>query len=195
MWVLTSTDVCGCVGVWFWINQIQQCNKSSLIDTQKMCQNKSLAVFQLGRKMFLCRLLIELGMSLISAFPVDTITFMFFMDINPDALLCLLVLVKKIIERQDCHIIITGSIRLFVITVLALYVLEKLKPSQNSDQNPNQNWVIWLKCSCRLWKDIKSAADVLADRHTVKRWLVQLCDTTKQGCQIWRGKKDGCVFI
>lgn len=78
-------------------------------------------------------------MSLISAFPVDTITFMFFMDINPDALLCLLVLVKKIIERQDCHIIITGSIRLFVITVLALYVLEKLKPSQNSDQNPNQN--------------------------------------------------------
>lgn len=31
--------------------------------------------------------IIELGMRLISSFPVDTITQMFFMDINPDAII------------------------------------------------------------------------------------------------------------
>ena len=78
-----------------------------------MYQNKSHAVLRLERKnVLVCGLIIELGMSLIYAFPVDTITFMFSMDINSDALLCLLVLVKKIIEGQNCHIIITGGIRL-----------------------------------------------------------------------------------
>ena len=64
------------------------------------------------KKIFLYGLTIELGMSLISAFPVDTITFMFFMDINTDASSSLLVLVKK--ENQEARLshYYHGSIRL-----------------------------------------------------------------------------------
>lgn len=89
------------------------------------------------REIFFYDLIIELGMRLISAFPVDTITPMFFMHINPDALLCLLVLVKKRIERQNCHIIIMGSISLCCDNSISdMFFLEKLKPSQTSNDNP-----------------------------------------------------------
>ena len=141
------TDMCGRVSVWAWINQIQQYNKSSLIGARRMRQNKSLAVSELGRKMFLCALVIELGMSLISAFPVDTITFMFLIDIKRDALLCLLVLVKKKIEKivtllswaaSDCALI----------TLLGPCFLEKSKPSRNADVKPQLSWMSWLNSSC-----------------------------------------------
>lgn len=79
------------------------------------------------RKIFLYGLVIELGMSLISALPVDTITFMFFMDINTDALLCLLVLVKKIIKTQNCHIIIMGGIGLGCNNSISAIFLRKFK--------------------------------------------------------------------
>lgn len=92
-----------------------------------MRQNKSLVVSELVRKMFLCGLIIELGISLISAFPVDTITFMFLIDIKPDALLCLLVLVKKKIERQNCDTIIMSSIRLCLNNSIRAVFLRKVE--------------------------------------------------------------------
>lgn len=73
------------------------------------------------KNIFLYGLIIELGMSLISAFPVDTITPMFFMHINPDALLCLLVLVKKkeskgkIVTLLSCAASGPGAITLLVL--------------------------------------------------------------------------------
>lgn len=82
--------------------------------------------------MFLCVLVIELGMRLISAFPVDTIAFMFFVDINSDALLCLLVLVKKIIKGQNCHIIMARITLYYNNSISSVFFKKKrMKPRQN----------------------------------------------------------------
>lgn len=134
------TGICGCVSMWVWINQIQQWKKF----TNWCTKDVSAGSVMICRKISLCGLSIKLGMSLISAFPVDIITFMFFMDINPDALLCLLVLVKKRIERQNCHIIIMSSSRLCCNNSISAILLRKIEASNG---NP-WNWIIWLKSTC-----------------------------------------------
>lgn len=91
-------------------------------------------------------------MSLISVFPVDTITPMFFMHINLHALLCLLVLVKKRIKRQNCHIIIMGSIRLSCNNSISATFLRKIK------------------ASAELWWESKSEVNHLTKNYTRKQW-------------------------
>lgn len=60
-------------------------------------------------------------MKLISAFPVDSITFMFSMEIHHDTLLCLLVLVKKIIKGKIVTLLSWGAPGSAVVTLLAQY--------------------------------------------------------------------------
>lgn len=123
-------------------------------------------------------------MRLVSDFPADTIISSVFIDMNSDALLCLLVPVKEII-RPNCHLYYHRQHQArAVITLQELCFVGKLKFNQSADENLNQRWVIWLKNirGCHEKRQKISA-------HQKERRLEWLCDIErKKGKQRKREK-------